>query len=95
MTHTVYIIECSNGSYYTGYTTDIERRYQEHQQGTRKSRYTRSFPPKKLLATWTFESKSEALCIEYRIKQLSRKEKEKLIQSRHQDDGLDITRLIK
>ena len=34
MPYFIYILECSNGSYYTGYTTDMERRYQEHLDGT-------------------------------------------------------------
>lgn len=76
--HYVYIIECSNGSYYTGYTTDIDRRYKEHAQGTSKCRYTRSFPPKKLIAVWSFENKSDALKKESEIKKLSKIEKIKL-----------------
>ncbi|MDP1573620.1 MAG: GIY-YIG nuclease family protein [Coxiellaceae bacterium] len=77
--HYVYILECINDHYYTGYTTDIERRYQEHQKGSRKCRYTQSFPPKKLAALWCFDNKSAALKEEARIKNLPRKEKMKLI----------------
>ncbi len=75
----VYIILCSNNNYYTGYTIDIERRYKEHEQGTGKCRYTRSFPPVKLVANWIFENKSEALKTEIKIKKLSRDQKIKLI----------------
>ena len=78
-THTVYIIECINESYYTGYTTNIERRYQEHVAGTNKCKYTRAFPPKRLIATWEFNNKSDALRFESQIKSLSRSEKEKLL----------------
>jgi len=77
--HFVYIIECQNGSYYTGYTTDVERRYQEHCKGTPKCRYTQSFPPKKLVAAWRFDSKQEAMQVEYQIKQYSRQQKMALI----------------
>ena len=75
----VYSNECKNGSYYTGYTTDIKRRYQEHEKGTAKCRYTRSFPPKKLAAFWEFKTLSDALVIEKQIKALSKSEKKKLI----------------
>lgn len=81
MTYYVYMIECINGSYYTGYTTDIARRYKEHQAGSYKCRYTRSFPPKKLAAVFVFEDKSVALKKEADIKKLSRYEKIKLIKN--------------
>ena len=79
MKHFVYIIECINGAYYTGYTTDIARRYNEHQTGSDKCRYTRSFPPKQLLLTLTFETKSAALKKEAELKKLSRHKKIQLI----------------
>lgn len=79
MSHTVYIIECENGNYYTGYTIDIERRYQEHLTGNIKCKYTRAFPPKKLVAVWEFTNKTDALSFEYRIKMLSREKKQKMI----------------
>ena len=79
MPHFVYIIECQNGHYYTGYTTDMERRYQEHVKGSAKCRYTRSFPPKKLAAYWQMQSKSDALVVERQIKKLAKREKQALI----------------
>ncbi|MDF1796522.1 MAG: GIY-YIG nuclease family protein [Coxiellaceae bacterium] len=79
MSHFVYILECSNGTYYTGYTTDLDRRYREHQQGSPKCKYTRSFPPKAMVAQWQFETASEAKQIEALIKRLSRAEKINLI----------------
>ncbi len=75
MAYYVYILECSNGSFYTGYTTDLERRYKEHQQGTAKCKYTRSFPPKKITAYWELDSLSEALKLEIHIKSLTKKQK--------------------
>ena len=80
MSHYVYIIECINGSYYTGYTTDIERRYKEHLKGSAKCKYTRSFPPKCLVAFWQFTDKTEALAAEYRIKSMGKCEKLALIE---------------
>jgi len=79
MPHYVYILECENGSFYTGYTTNVERRYLEHQNGSIKCRYTRSFPPKRLVANWELESRSLALRVEARIKKLSRCDKEELL----------------
>ena len=76
--HFVYMIECMNGAYYTGYTTDIDRRYKEHEKGTLKCKYTRSFPPKKLIAKWEFDNKSDALKFESKIKKFSKYEKMKL-----------------
>lgn len=79
--HYVYMIECKNGTYYTGYTTDIVRRYKEHEKGTEKCRYTRSFPPKKLAYVLEFENKSDALKKEAEIKKLSKIDKIKLIKA--------------
>jgi len=77
----VYIIECVNGSYYTGYTTDIERRYAEHVEGTNKCKYTRSFPPKRLAAYWEADNLNEALKLEREIKKLPKNEKRALVES--------------
>lgn len=79
-THFVYILHCENGSYYTGYTTDLVRRYQEHRQGTAKCKFTRSFKPVNIAQSWQFESKSLAMKIEKIIKQLSKIKKIELIQ---------------
>ncbi len=79
--YVVYILECVNGCYYTGYTTDMERRYQEHIDGSSKCKYTRSFPPIKIAACWTIQSDdaSLALKIEKKIKRLTKQEKTMLI----------------
>ena len=75
----VYIISCQNGAYYTGYTTDLIRRYQEHVNGTGKCKYTRSFKPVELVQSWCVNSQSQAMKIEKLIKKLSRQEKIQLI----------------
>ena len=80
MAYYVYILECSNGAYYTGYTTDLERRYQEHQEGSAKCKYTRSFPPVGLAASWEVEDVSQALKLEKQIKNLNRLKKHELIE---------------
>ena len=79
--YVIYILECSNGCYYTGYTTDMERRYQEHLDGSSKCKYTRSFPPIKIAVCWVIQSNniSLALKIEKIIKRLSKQEKTTLI----------------
>jgi putative endonuclease len=78
--HWVYILLCSNGNYYTGYTTDLKRRYAEHLAGSPKCTYTRSFKPKALVQSWKVPGdKSKALKIECFIKKLSRQAKLELI----------------
>lgn len=77
----VYILHCENNSYYTGYTTDMARRYQEHVLGTDKCKYTRSFKPVRIARCWqVLGDKTVALQMERFIKKLSRSEKEKLIE---------------
>ncbi|MBX9705442.1 MAG: GIY-YIG nuclease family protein [Gammaproteobacteria bacterium] len=77
----IYIIECSNGSYYIGYTTDMERRYQEHCQGSAKCKYTRSFPPKRLAACWQFTEVEvgDMLRLETQLKKLNKQQKRLLV----------------
>lgn len=77
----VYILLCENGNYYTGYTTDIEKRYREHCNGSLKCRYTRSYPPKEISVCWKFrsDSASSALKLENAIKKLTRTGKNDLI----------------
>ncbi|WP_070121519.1 GIY-YIG nuclease family protein [Bacillus marinisedimentorum] len=75
--HVVYILECSDKTYYTGYTNDLDKRIAKHQSG-KGAKYTRGRSPLKLMFTKGFATKEEAMKEEYRIKRLSRKEKEKL-----------------
>ncbi|MHB1947797.1 MAG: GIY-YIG nuclease family protein [Gammaproteobacteria bacterium] len=76
----VYILHCENDTYYTGYTNDLEKRYQSHLNGTGKCKYTRSFKPLRIAQCWKIHSdKSYAMKIEAYIKNLSRIEKEKII----------------
>lgn len=76
----VYIIECSDSSFYTGITNDLERRQQQHNDGT-ASRYTRSRRPVVLRYQETCTSRSEALIRECSLRLLTRKEKEQLVNS--------------
>ncbi len=76
----VYILKCENGNYYTGYTTDLKRRYQEHLNGTAKCKYTRSFKPTNIAQAWKiYGDQSVAMKIERDIKKMTKKEKELLI----------------
>lgn len=79
MPHFVYLLECRDGSYYCGYTTDIAKRIAMHNQ-KKGSRYTRSRTPVRLVYQKKFASKTKALQEEYRIKHLTRKQKEQLVQ---------------
>ena len=80
-TYYVYILECTNGAFYTGYTTDIKRRYAEHCAGSKKCKYTRAFPPTRIAASWKFDANlSLALRVEAFLKKLSRAEKQLLIE---------------
>jgi putative endonuclease len=76
----VYMLECVNGAYYTGYTTDIERRYQEHLSGSFKCKYTRSFPPIRIAACWQVAADlSQTLKIECYIKKVTKRAKQALV----------------
>lgn len=76
--HWTYVVECSDGSFYTGYTTDLERRVREHDRGE-GAKYTRGRTPVELVHAEEFDSKSAAMSREYEIKQLSRIQKERLV----------------
>ena len=76
--HWVYVLECSDGSFYTGYTTDVERRVAEHDAGE-GAKYTRGRTPVELVHSERFETRSAAMSREYEIKQFGRAEKEQLV----------------
>ncbi len=77
----LYILRCGDGSYYTGVTTDIERRVHEHAQG-RASRYTRTHQPVQLVHREACGTRSQALSRECAVKSLSRAKKDDLIAGR-------------
>ena len=77
-THHVYVVECADGSYYTGYTTDVSRRVAEHNAGE-GAKYTRPRTPVTLVHAECYRSKSAAMSREYEIKQFSRRRKERLV----------------
>lgn len=78
--HYVYIVECSDGTFYTGWTTDVEHRLAVHNRGV-GAKYTRSRLPVQLRLTEEFQTKSEALRRELQIKKMSREQKQHLIEN--------------
>ena len=70
----LYLLECEDGSLYTGITTDVDRRFAEHLDG-KGARYTRSHPPRRLLASAPVGSRSDALKAELALKALPKAEK--------------------
>lgn len=74
----VYILECADGTYYTGWTVDIEKRIEAHNSGM-GAKYTRGRGPVKLVYHEAFDTKEEALSREVQIKRLSRRKKEALV----------------
>ena len=78
--HHVYILSCADGSFYTGWTTDLNQRLRTHNAG-KGSKYTRSKLPVALVYYETFEDKGAALKREHAIKRLSHIEKSDLIKT--------------
>lgn len=73
-----YILQCSDNSFYTGYTNNLENRIKLHNQ-KKASKYTRSRTPVKCVYSKIFNTKNDAMSFEYQIKQLTRNQKIKLI----------------
>jgi putative endonuclease len=80
-----YILECSDGTYYTGWTTDPQRRLRQHNRGTGSS-YTRARRPVRLVYTEEQPDRSSAMRREIKIKRMSRKGKGKLVRSNSQKE---------
>ena len=72
----VYVLECGDGSFYTGWTNDLAKRVKSHQSG-KGGKYTRSRLPVRLIKKWRAKDRSLAMKREASFKSLSRKEKEK------------------
>src|SRR4051812_30176049 len=86
----VYIVKCSDGTYYTGITNDLERRLLQHNGGMRGgARYTSSRGPVELLYVKKYKTRSEASKVEYHIKTLNHQQKLDLINSVSKEDILN------
>ena len=79
MSYIVYIVECADGSLYTGWTNDLEKRIHSHNFSAIGAKYTRGRRPVKLVYQEKTSSRSRALRREAEIKGLSREEKKALI----------------
>jgi len=77
----VYILLCCNGSFYTGYTKDLEERTKQHQNG-KGARYTKAHKPQKLAYFEEHNSRGVAMRREREIKKLSHQQKQALVDSK-------------
>lgn len=76
----LYMIRCGDGSLYTGITTDVQRRFGEHQGGSRKgSKYLKGKAPLSLVVKKKIGRRSLALQVEHRVKRLTKQEKEMFV----------------
>jgi len=77
-TNYTYILECADGTYYCGWTNDIDKRLRTHNAG-KGGKYTRARLPVRLVHLETFPTKEEAMAREWQIKKLKREQKEEII----------------
>lgn len=77
----IYIIECEDGTLYTGWTNNLEKRFAAHCAG-KGAKYTRSHKPKAIVYEESFDTPQAAMAREYQIKRMSRKKKLDLIAAR-------------
>ena len=75
----LYVVRCSDDSLYTGITTDLARRLNEHNTSKRGAKYTKTRRPINLVYYELYESRSNAQKAEYKFKKLAREQKEKII----------------
>lgn len=83
--HIVYILECNDGTLYTGYTNDLANRLHMHETG-KGAKYTRGRSPFTVKSTTYFSTKQEAMSHEYAIKRLSREKKWEYIKEHQHED---------
>lgn len=74
-----YIVECADGTLYTGWTTNVQKRVKAHNEEKSGAKYTKAKRPVKLVYYEGYETKEESMRREYAIKQLTRKQKLELI----------------
>lgn len=75
-----YIVRCRDGSFYTGYTTNLGKRLAEHNDGRSGAKYTRSRRPVELVYYESFGTRHEAMSREALVKQLSHRQKAEIIE---------------
>lgn len=77
MSYYTYIVKCADGTFYTGYTNDLDNRIKTHNEG-KGAKYTRTRRPVELVYFEEYPTKEEAMSREWYIKQLTRSEKKEL-----------------
>lgn len=83
----VYMLRCIDDSIYTGITTDIKRRMEEHfSQNEKCAKYTMSHEAKKVECVWETENKKLASKLEYHIKHISKEKKERLVKNKNLEE---------
>ena len=75
----LYVLKCGDGTLYTGVTTNIDRRLNEHNASSKGAKYTKARRPVKLVYWLRFQDRSSVQKAEYKFKQLTREEKRKVI----------------
>ena len=75
----LYVVHCSDGTLYTGVTTNVSRRIREHNTGSRGAKYTKTRRPVRLVYRIDFETRSAAQKAEHKFKKLTRKQKNEVI----------------
>ena len=88
----IYIVQCKNGTYYTGYTNNLEKRIKEHNYTKRGAKYLRGKLPAKLVWCKEYKYLCYAMRAERKIKQLTRLQKEKLVGDMRLDKVLEKVR---
>lgn len=87
-----YIVRCSDGSLYTGWTNDLRKRLRCHNNGT-GAKYTKTRRPVVLVYYETYQTKEEAMRREYAIKKMKRSQKEKLLEQKRDIDTKNIPKV--
>ncbi len=77
----LYVVRCCDGTLYTGVTTDLNRRVNEHNTSKRGAKYTKTRRPVNLIWSKEYNNRSEAQSAEYNFKKLSRKQKLDIIKN--------------
>ena len=85
MAFSCYIVECADGTYYTGWTTDPDRRVRQHNRGL-GAKYTRQHGPVRLVYIEPVDDRSSAQRRERRIKTMTRAQKQKLIDCQQREE---------
>ena len=84
-----YILECKDGTYYTGWTNNLEKRLKDHNNG-KGAKYTKARLPVSLIYYEEFQTKEEAMSREYAMKHMTRNEKNKLVSNYREKQAVEV-----